>query len=179
MNRRQFVTRNGLVCAGALTVGGSIVRVGHAATWQDTDDTKKKDAAPKKKRPPRLDLDLVKEMVGVSHSKLDRVKELVEQEPRLVNACHDWTAGDFETALGAAAHTGQREIALFLLEKGARIDIFAAAMLGRIDIVKATLTAYPEMIHTKGPHGIPLIRHAKAGKEHAAEVLDYLETLTA
>ena len=181
MNRRRFVKQNGLVCAGALA-GGLVAAIPTTSNGliaaQDQEETKQKKSKQKKERPPRLDLDMVQEMVGVSHSKLDRVKELVEQEPRLVNACHDWSAGDFETALGAASHTGQRQIALFLLEHGARMDIFAATMLGRIDIVSSTLKAYPDMINTKGPHGIPLIKHAEVGKAQAADVLAYLKTLT-
>jgi hypothetical protein len=50
-------------------------------------------------------------------------------------------------------------------------------MLGKLDIVKAALTAFPEAIHTAGPHGIPLIAHAKAGGDEAKEVLEYLESL--
>jgi hypothetical protein len=94
-----------------------------------------------------------------------------------VNACWDWGGGDFETALGAAAHTGQREIALFLLSHGARMDLFAAAMLGRLDIVKATLEGVPEARQALGPHGIPLLVHAQVGGPAAAKVLAYLESL--
>jgi hypothetical protein len=49
-------------------------------------------------------------------------------------------------------------------------------MLGHLDIVKALLTAHPALIDAKGPHGIPLIAHAKAGKREAEEVLRYLES---
>ena len=52
---------------------------------------------------------------------------------------------------------GRKDIADFLLAHGARLDIFAAAMLGKLEIVKAALNAYPEALHTPGPHGIPLI----------------------
>jgi hypothetical protein len=73
---------------------------------------------------------------------------------------------------------GRRDIAYYLLDKGARLDLFAAAMLGNLEIVKAALTAFPEAIHTPGPHGIPLIAHAKAGGEEALAVLEYLETFS-
>ena len=85
--------------------------------------------------------------------------------------------GDFETALGGASHTGSREIALYLLDNGARLTIFAATMLGKLDIVKACVQAFPAVIDVPGPHGISLISHAKMGKEHAAEVLEYLESV--
>lgn len=119
---------------------------------------------------------LVQEFVGNAHGDLDRVKELLAQEPGLINATWDWGGGDFETGLGAAAHMGRRDIAEFLLEHGARIDLFAAAMLGKLDLVKAVLAAFPEAIHVPGPHGIPLIAHAKAGGDEASAVLEYLES---
>ena len=126
---------------------------------------------------PALESKFVQEFVGVAHGDLNRVKELLAQEPALVNATWDWGGGDFETALGAAAHMGRRDIAEFLLENGARLDIFAAAMLGKLDVVKAALNAYPESINTPGPHGIPLIAHAKAGGDDAKSVLEFLESL--
>ena len=127
---------------------------------------------------PALESTLVQDFVGNAHGNLDRVKELLSQEPGLVNATWDWGGGDFETALGAASHMGRSDIADFLLENGARLDLFAAAMLGRLDIVKAALAAYPRALNTLGPHGIPLMAHARAGGEEAQEVLEYLESLS-
>jgi hypothetical protein len=126
---------------------------------------------------PALEASLVQEFVGNAHGDLERVQELLAQEPGLINATWDWGGGDFETALGAASHMGRRDIAEFLLSNGARLDLFAAAMLGKLEIVKAALTAFPEAIQVAGPHGIPLIAHAKAGGEDAKEVLEYLESL--
>ena len=120
---------------------------------------------------------LVQEFVGKAHADLARVQELLGQEPRLVNATWDWGEGDWETALGAAAHMGRKDIALYLLERGARIDLFAAAMLGKIEIVQAILTDNPAVRHLPGPHGIPLMVHAKAGAADAAAVVAYLEGL--
>ncbi len=126
---------------------------------------------------PALESKLVQEFVAVAHGDLNRVKELFMQEPALVNATWDWGGGDFETALGAAAHMGAKEIANFLLENGARLDIFAAAMLGKLEVVKAALAEYPEAIDTPGPHGIPLIVHAQAGGDDAKAVLEFLQSL--
>jgi hypothetical protein len=126
---------------------------------------------------PRQDAKLVSEVVGQSHANEARVRELVKGYPELVNACWDWGFGDWETALGAASHTGQRGIAEFLLEKGARIDIFAAAMLGMTSVVKGFVAAQPGIQRTLGPHGIPLLAHAKAGGKPAADTLAYLESL--
>ncbi|MCL4261944.1 MAG: ankyrin repeat domain-containing protein [Anaerolineae bacterium] len=126
-------------------------------------------------RKPRLSEAMVEEFVGKAHGDLNRVQELLQQEPALVNACWDWGGGDWETGLGAAAHMGRRDIAEFLLAHGARLDIFAAAMLGQLDVVRAMLAAYPAMKDAPGPHGIPLTAHAKAGGEAATAVLAFLQ----
>lgn len=127
---------------------------------------------------PVLEITLVQDFVGKSHADLDGVRELLMQEPALINSAWDWGGGDWETGLGAAAHMGRRDIANYLLENGARLDLFAAAMLGKLEIVKAALEAYPEAINTPGPHGIPLIAHAQAGGKEALQVYEYLKSLS-
>lgn len=129
-------------------------------------------------RTPPLNANLVQAFVRAGHGNLEQVRALLQQEPTLVNAAWDWGGGDWETALGGAAHTGQREIALYLLAQGARLDLFAAVMLGQLDIVRATLAAFPHLAQAKGPHGIPLLTHAKMGGEAATAVVAYLQTLT-
>lgn len=124
-------------------------------------------------RPDPLEPDLVREFVLAAHSDLSRVQTLLEAEPGLLNATWDWGGGDFESAIGAAAHTGQREIAEHLLSKGARMDIFVAAMLGKLAVVVAIIEAMPETLHSRGAHGIPLINHAHAGSADA--VVAYLQ----
>ena len=116
---------------------------------------------------PPLDDALVREFVGAAHANLEKTRELLDRQPALVNATWDWGGGDWETGLGGAAHMGSREIAEFLLSRGARMDIFCAAMLGRIAVVRAFLADDPKIVDLKGPHGIPLIRHAMAGKQDA------------
>jgi hypothetical protein len=130
-------------------------------------------------RPPQLDRELVEAFVGNAHGDLAEVQRLLGQEPALVNAAWDWGGGDWETGLGAASHMGEREIALFLLDNGARLDLFAAAMLGYVDVVRAALEAHPEWRDAKGPHGIPLIAHALNGGEAAEAVVELLEGLPA
>ena len=124
-----------------------------------------------------LDRALVQEIVLKAHSDLVRVQELVAQEPALVNASWDWGGGDWETPLGSAAHMGRRDIAGYLLDHGARLDLFAAAMLGQLAVVRAILAAFPEMKDAPGPHGIPLLVHAQQGGPAAVAVLDYLTSL--
>ena len=123
---------------------------------------------------PRLEADLVRDFVTNAHGGLDRVRDLLGREPALINAAWDWGGGDWETGLGAAAHVGRRDIATLLLGHGARMDIFAAAMLGHLEIVRATIAAVPEARGWLGPHGIPLLRHAEMGGEAAAPVAEFL-----
>jgi hypothetical protein len=130
-------------------------------------------------KPPPIDSELVAEFVLKAHGDLGVVKQLLEQEPAIVNAAWDWGGGDWETGLGAASHVGRRDIAEYLLEHGARMDVFAAAMLGETEIVRAMLEAQPELREARGPHGIPLLAHAEAGGEQAREVLDLLQHATA
>lgn len=126
---------------------------------------------------PQLDPQLVQDFVRAAHGNLERVTALVAEHPTLVNAAWDWGGGDWESGLGAAAHTGRREIAELLLAHGARMDVFAAAMLGHLDLVRAHLAAMPGALTAPGPHGIPLLTHAKMGGDLAKPVLDYLQGL--
>jgi hypothetical protein len=125
--------------------------------------------------PAQLDPATVQTFVANAHGDLDVVRSLLAEEPALINAAWDWGGGDWETGLGAAAHMGRRQIALFLLEHGARLDLFAASMLGYFDIVSAVLSDFPEMHDALGPHGIPLVEHARAGGPDARAVLELLE----
>jgi hypothetical protein len=50
-------------------------------------------------------------------------------------------------------------------------------MLGKIDIVKAAVTAFPNIVHVPGPHKIPLLAHAEKGGPAAVAVLEFLRPL--
>jgi hypothetical protein len=121
--------------------------------------------------------ELVEEMVVVAHGNVARVRALVERQPTLAKATWDWGFGDWETALGAASHVGNREIAEVLLAHGAHPTIFSAAMRGELEVVKAFVAASPAVVRTRGPHSISLLSHAKAGGSHARSVYDYLQTV--
>ena len=122
---------------------------------------------------------LAREIVGVAHRDLARVKELVTAHPSLAKASWDWGFGDWETALGSASHVGNRPIAEFLLEHGAPPTIFSAAMLGQLDIVKSYAAAMPGIHLLRGPHGIPLAAHARAGGASADAVFQFISALGA
>ncbi len=121
--------------------------------------------------------ELVREMVTVAHFDLKRVKELVEARPSLAKAAWDWGFGDWEDALGAASHMGNRPIAEYLISNGARPTIFSAAMLGQLDVLKAFAVVQPGVQKIRGAHSISLLAHAKAGGEAARPVFEYLQTL--
>lgn len=147
----------------------------------------KKDGPALFHRYPSIDDAVVAEVVGVSHFNLNRLKELVDRRPELARATWDWAFGDWETALGAASHVGRRDIAQYLMSKGARPDIFTFTMLGAHDVVKSMIESQPGIQTIAGPHGISLLQHAKNGlaaegitdtqKKECAKLVSYLEGL--
>lgn len=96
---------------------------------------------------------LTDELVRMSHGNLDRVRELVDLHPGLVNARASWN----EAPIEAAAHCGQREIAELLISAGADLDICTAAMLGNADQVSEMLQRDPGLASATGAHGIPVL----------------------
>lgn len=65
-----------------------------------------------------------------------------------------------ESALGAAGHMGRADIAELLLANGAELELAAAAMLGRRQVVREALDKDPKLAHSGGAHNIPLALHA-------------------
>lgn len=167
MNSHTLKSRRDTLLLSAWGGAGLLVIPGGLAQQQNTIDNK---------RPP-LKPAMVHEFVRVGHFDLDRVKAMLAEEPALLNAAWDWGGGDWEAAIGGAGHMGRRDIAQYLLEQGARMDVFVAAMLGRLDIVEPTLKAFPSLLNSKGPHGIPLMAHAREGGAEAAKVVALLESL--
>lgn len=125
-------------------------------------------------KPAQLAPELVKEFVRVGHNNLPEVQRMLKEQPGLLNGSWDVGGGDFETALEGAGHVGDREIAEYLIGQGARANIFVLTMLGRTVEVKALLTAFPNLLRSKGPHGLTLLHHAQRGGEPAAELLDHI-----
>jgi hypothetical protein len=132
-------------------------------------------AQTQQQRPNPLELTQVQEFVRLGHFDLENLIKKLDETPALLNVTFDWGGGDFETALGGASHMGRRDIADYLIRKGARMDIFAATMMGHLDLVKGMIDHYPDLLQSKGPHGITLLMHAQKGGEQAKSVADYLQ----
>jgi ankyrin repeat protein len=113
--------------------------------------------------------DVVEPFVIAAHGNFAKVQELYEQHPEALNV--PWAKFD-ETALQASSHMGQREIAHYLLSKGAPLTICAAAMLGMQDEVAAFLKQDASLANARGAHGIPVLFHAAmSGQTQVAELL--------
>jgi hypothetical protein len=125
----------------------------------------------------QINRQFVQDFVIYAHSDLDMVKKLLAKEPALLNGTMDWGGGDWESGLGGASHMGRRDIVEYLLDRGARIDIFCAAMMGQLEAVKSFLTLQPHLIDAKGPHGLTLHFHAQVGGTDSENVLDYLQSI--
>jgi uncharacterized protein len=109
--------------------------------------------------PEPLNQELIDAFVVAAHHDLPEVKRLLAEDPRLLNENATWV----ETGLGAASHTGQREIAEYLLEQGAPLDVCAAAMLNRGTELTAMLQENPALLRATGAHGLSLLFHAAIG----------------
>jgi ankyrin repeat protein len=95
----------------------------------------------------------IDQFVGNAHGNLAIAKELLEKYPGMISAHASWA----ETAVQAAAQTGQMEIVYYLIDHGADYDICTAAMLGNLDCMNDFLKEDPNLVNARGAHGIPLL----------------------
>lgn len=157
MNRKKFLQHAALTGSGVITV--PLFSFG-----QPKDPT---DPLPPEK---------VKDFVIAGHGNLDKVKSLLAEMPTLLYSTWDWGNGDFETALEGAGHVGNKEIANYLINLGARANLFVLTMLGKTGIVKNFLETFPQYLKARGPHGLTFLHHARAGGDDSKELLDYLQS---
>lgn len=118
---------------------------------------------------------IIKEFVVAGHGKPDRVKEMLAEYPNLLYCRYDWGNGDFEEAIEGAGHLGNKEIARYFIEKGARPNIYVLTMLGETTIVRSIIEKYPSLLNGKGPHGFTLLHHAIKGGDDAKELVEYFK----
>jgi uncharacterized protein len=102
----------------------------------------------------------IREFVIAGHGNLEKVKQMLAENPKLLNASYRWNENDTETAIQAAAQVGSANVAEFLLKQGAPLEICTAVMLGMRDYVERRLNADPREVNATGAHGIPLLPHA-------------------
>ena len=102
----------------------------------------------------------IREFVIAGHGNLGRVKQMLAENPKLLNLSYRWNENDTETAIQAAAQVGSANVAHFLLKQGAPLEICTAAMLGMRDEVEHRLNEDPRNANATGAHGIPLLPHA-------------------
>ena len=124
--------------------------------------------------PQQIDQEVIKEFVTAGHGQIDVVEKMLEEYPSLISSRYDWGNGDFEEAIEGAAHVGNKRIAEFLIEKGARVNLFILAMLNKKELVLPILEEYPSLITAAGAHGFTMLHHAKVGG--ATEIYDYLQS---
>lgn len=158
MNRKKFL----LTSAGG--AAGILLSKGRANAKQQV-----------QQGPPPYSVDLVKEFVIAGHKDLAKVQAMVKENPNLIYSKFDWGNGDFEAAIEGAGHLGNKEIANFLLDAGSRVTLFVLTMLGKTELVKPILEAYPKLIFANGPHGFTMLHHAKVGGKDGEELYNYLQ----
>jgi hypothetical protein len=166
VSRKTFLLRGSLATFAALAAPRLLAQIPTPATSPLIPD-----------RGPQLAKEKVEAFVRAGHSDLAKVKEMLAAQPSIVNATWDWGSGDYETALGGASHMGRRDIAEVLLAAGARLDLFAAAALGKLYIVQAAAAVFDDILKVPGPHGISLLAHAQKGgsTEVVAFINDFLK----
>ena len=161
MNRKNFIQQVAIGTSGMITV--PFLLSGQTLLSKSP----KADPLPAEK---------VKDFVSAGHNNLEKVKSLLLEFPTLIYATWDLGGGDFETAIEGAGHVGNKDIANYLIGAGARVNLFVLTMLGKTQIVKSYLEAFPAYINARGPHGFTFLHHAQRGGEDAKELLEYIQS---
>ena len=84
-----------------------------------------------------------------------------------VNARSQWWAGGF-----GLLHTADPELAAYAIERGAVVDVHAAARLGRLDRLRELIEGDPRSVHARGGDGQTPLHFART-VEIAAYLLDH------
>jgi hypothetical protein len=158
MNRKNFLRTATGSAAGFLLLNNTLKAQGNM-----------------QQQPAPYSIDLVKEFVIAGHGNISKISAMLVDHPNLVYSKFDWGNGDFEAAIEGAGHVGNKEIATLLIDAGSRVTLFVLTMLGKTELVKPILEAYPKLIFANGPHGFTLLHHAKAGGKEGEDLYAYLE----
>ncbi len=88
-----------------------------------------------------------------------------------INAKSDWWAGGF-----AVLHSASPDVAAYAIERGAVVDVHAAARLGMLDKLRELVALNPESVHARGGDGQTALHFASSVEiaafllEHGAEI---------
>jgi ankyrin repeat protein len=105
---------------------------------------------------------------AVKTGKIEQVTELIRDNPALVDARSESGA----SVVVLAAYYGQPQVASLLVERGAKVDIFEAAMTGSIGRLQEILVAQPELAEAVAPDGFqPLGLASFFGHRSTVELL--------
>ena len=99
------------------------------------------------------------QVTGASHFKLEKLRELVEADERLVFSI----STDDELAIEACAHVQNPEIIRYHLDHGAPLSLPTAVALRDLDSVGAWLEHDPTLVHERGAHDFPVLWFAVGG----------------
>jgi ankyrin repeat protein len=97
---------------------------------------------------------------GRSHELVDVLLEYGAD----INAKSAWWAGAF-----GVLHGAQPDMARYLIERGAQVDVHAAAEQGMMDALRQMIEVDPTLVNAKGPDGQRPLHFARS-----IEVIDYL-----
>lgn len=97
---------------------------------------------------------------AVAARDLDMVDLLIELGAD-INAGSDWWAGPWRP-IHSCINPARDELAAALVERGAEIDVHAAAGLGHLDRLGALLDADPALVHARGGDGCTPLHFARS-----------------
>lgn len=107
---------------------------------------------------------VVDELVGNAHGNIERVREILDEHPELLNEKATWN----ETPIEAATQMGNRKIIDELINRGAPVDFFTALVLGRKEQVEGELTKNPASAQARGIHDLAPLYFAAIGAQTEA-----------
>jgi len=100
----------------------------------------------------------------ITHAGTPELIDVLLEAGADINAKSNWWAGGF-----ALVHSAKPEIARYAIQRGAVVDVHAAARLGMLDQLRELLSANPELVHARGGDGQTPLHFA-----NTIEIAEYL-----
>jgi ankyrin repeat protein len=102
---------------------------------------------------------LQNQATGASHFQLEKLRELVAADKRLIFSI----STDDELAIEACAHVQNTEILRYHLDHGAPLSLPTAVALRDVKSARAWLEHDPTLVHERGAHDFPVLWFAVGG----------------